>query len=267
MTDPAHGLRNALRERLDSTDHACGVFVSLEDPAVVELAALAGFDFALVDLEHTTFGLATLAGHVRAAKAHAMGVLVRVPDDDAKFILRVLETGADGILVPHVCDRRSAEAAVDAVRYPPIGHRGFYDGTAAAGYFSHGFPDYSGLADHMNRTVVLVCLIEDRAGVEHCEEIVATPGVDAVIVGPADLSLSLGHGDVAEHPTVVDAIERVRSAARQAGVGFGGPVGHPMYKRSATELRAAGDCMLLMSSDCGLLMSALRTAVKAGREA
>jgi 2-keto-3-deoxy-L-rhamnonate aldolase RhmA len=247
-----------MRRLLESPEEVGGVFATLSDPAVVEMLALAGFGFALIDLEHTAIELGVLANHVRAAKQHGLATLVRVADESPKTILRVLETGADGVLVPHVETAEDARAAVEAVRYPPLGHRGFYDGTPAAQYFAHGYATYRELADAANAAVVLGVLIEDGAGVENCAEIAATPGVDLVVVGPADLGFSTGR-TTAGDPVLAEAIDRVRAAARDAGVAFCAPTNHPLYGMSAADLRALGDRIFLAGSDCGALMAGLRS--------
>jgi 2-keto-3-deoxy-L-rhamnonate aldolase RhmA len=253
--------RNRLRELIASGDSACGVFATLTDPAVLEIIALSGADFALVDLEHAPIGLETLTNHVRAARSHHLATLVRVEDCDPKGILRVLETGADGILVPHVDSVETALEAIEAVRYPPLGHRGFYDGTAAANYFAHGFESYGALASEANRSVVLGLLIEDESGVESCGEFVGLPGVDIIFVGPADLGFSLGCSDTPKAPLLISAVDRVRRACRSANVAFCAPAGHPLYGLTAAELLELGDRFVLGGSDVGCMLSGLRAAV------
>lgn len=252
-------MENRLRELLTTSRPASGAFVTLRDPAVLEIVALAGFDFAMIDLEHTAISLESLENLLRAAKAYKLGVLVRVPDVDPKFILRVLDIGTEGILIPHVRDVETVEKAVLAVRYPPVGHRGFYGSARAADYSAHGLATNRELAEELNKSVVLGILLEDQEAIEEAEKIVATPGIDFVIVGPADLSASLGLLDTKKHPTIGAAIERVRNASRRSGVALCLAVEHATYPLTAAEATKMGAQLMLAGLDRGLLLGGFRS--------
>src|ERR1700682_1633027 len=133
-------VRNRLRELLDGDALICGGFTTLADPAIVEMVGLAGYDFTQLDLEHTSLSLERLEDCLRAARAHNLGTWVRVPSLDPKLILRVLSIGADGIMVPDTDSAEQARRAIAALRYPPLGERGFFGASRATDYGAHGFP-------------------------------------------------------------------------------------------------------------------------------
>jgi 4-hydroxy-2-oxoheptanedioate aldolase len=255
-------LRNRLRELIDKKPSALGTFITLGDPVVVELARLAGFEFVVIECEHAGLGLETVQNHLRAARAHELGTLVRVPAGDHGFVQRVLDIGADGVLVPHISDAAAAAHAVSAVRFPPDGHRGMYPASVAAEFGAHGLPGVRELTHALNRNTVLAVMIEESSAVDQIEAIAATRGVDLVVVGPSDLSASLGAIGDPKDPRLADAVRKVFKACREAGVKFGMPVDHGGYKLSAAELREQGAWFLTGGSDSVFLLNAFRASVK-----
>jgi 4-hydroxy-2-oxoheptanedioate aldolase len=256
-------LRNRLRELLDETPRALGTFITLADPAAVELAGLAGFQFVIIECEHAGLGLETVQNHLRAARARGLGALVRVPAGDHGFVQRVLDIGAEGVLVPHISDARAAARAVSDVRFPPDGHRGMYPGSAAADFGEHGLQGVGELTQTLNRNTVLAVMIEEGSAVDQIDAIVATRGIDLVVVGPSDLSASLG---VIGHPTdprLAEAVGKIFKACREAGVKFGMPVEHGGYRLTAAELRDQGAWFLTGGSDSAFLLNAFKASVKA----
>ena len=251
-------MTNVLREKLESGAPIFGTFVTMTDPTAVEVAALAGFDYAIADLEHAAIDIETLQNHMRAARARGIGLLVRVAGNVQHEILRVLEAGAEGIMVPHVATRSDAERAVSAVRYAPIGSRGIYDNTRAGDYSAHGLDGYRAYTERANEEVVLVFLIEDEEGVVNAEQISAVKGVDVIAVGPADLSFSLGLYGSVGHPRIVAAAEQVRAACAQSGVRFALPPDHGTYPVPADQLIANGQVFFFRGSDCGAMLDGMR---------
>jgi len=220
---------------------------------------LAGYDFTIVDLEHTGISLETLQNHFRAARSRNIGALVRVPGNDKATILRIVECGAEGVMVPHISDADAARRAVAAARYAPEGSRGVYDGTPAADYAAHGFPSYKELAEHANREMVVAVMIEDVEGVDRVEEIVSVPGIDLVIAGPADLSFSMGLWGTVADSELGAAIERVRLAAESAGIRFAIPPDHGVYPVPGARQRAEwGMTFHFRGSDANALLDGLR---------
>lgn len=256
-------LRNRLRELLDETPSALGTFITLADPAAVELAGLAGFEFVVIECEHAGLSLETVQDQLRAARARGLGTLVRVPAGDHGFIQRVLDIGAEGVLVPHISDARAAARAAGDVRFPPDGHRGMYPASAAADFGEHGLPGVVELTQTLNRNTVLAVMIEEASAVDQIEAIVATPGVDLVVVGPSDLSASLGVIGQQKDPRLAAAVDRIFKACREAGVKFGMPVEHGGYRLTAAELRDQGAWFLTGGSDSVFLLNAFKASVKA----
>ena len=246
------------RSRLRDGEPLLGSIVTLPVPAVAEVVAGAGFDWLWIDMEHGPLDLLAVEGVLRA-RGMAAGV-VRAPANDPVWIKRILDTGCDGIILPHVNHAADARAAVDAAYYPPRGHRSF--GVARAHGYGTRLQEF--LAGDAPPPAVIV-QIESAAAVAAIDEILAVDGVDAALIGPFDLSGSLGRlGDVA-HPEVAAAIEAVAAAGRARGV----PVG--IFAASAELARAylgRGFSPVAVGVDAMLLSAAagaLRQAVTESR--
>ena len=166
--------------------------VGFSDPAVVEIIAAAGFDGAFIDMEHSAFDMRTVGEMIRVADLCGITPIVRVPENNPKTILRILDAGAQGIQVPHIEGVEGAKRAIAAVRYPPDGERGGAGSTRAAGY--GGVP----WTEHMrtsNEEILLIIMTEDKRGLDEIEEIAALDGVDIISLGPTDISTALGMTD------------------------------------------------------------------------
>ncbi len=188
------------------------LFVKMPSPAEVELAGAVGFDGIILDTEHGTAD--GLEHHLRSADAAGVAALVRVPNADPAPILRALDAGAAGVVVAHVSDAEAARAVVDAAHYPPRGHRGLALTTRAGHYGT------ARLSDHLERAereTVVVVQIEDAEAVARAEEIAAVEGVDLILIGATDLSISLGHPGATDHPEVAAAVRSITAAARARG--------------------------------------------------
>ncbi|WP_254525622.1 HpcH/HpaI aldolase family protein [Natrinema caseinilyticum] len=210
MTDRATG--DDFRTRFVDGE-ALGTWVSIGHPAMVEAAARAGFDFVLVDTEHTEMSLETVAELARAAAAAPgeLGVIVRPAWNDPVRIKRVLDIGVDGIMVPMIDTPEAAKELVRATRYPPDGVRGVASGRAAG--YGQNFVQYVA-EDH--RSLLTIPQIETPTGVENAADIASVAGIDALFVGPADLSASLGVFAEWDAPELGDAMASVIDAGRNA---------------------------------------------------
>lgn len=193
-----------------------GLFCSLPAPAVVEMIGWAGFDFVILDAEHTLVGPSDLAHLLRAAAAVGLPALVRVPSADSGLVAPVLDAGAAGVVIPRVRSKADAEAAMRAVRYHPLGHRGLDAGRATR----YGQSDLGAFVRSADAHVLLAVMVEDREGVEAIDDIVAVPGLDAVLEGAADLSQSLGLPWETGSPAVQDGLERVQEVCAARGLAF-----------------------------------------------
>ncbi|MCY1267772.1 5-keto-4-deoxy-D-glucarate aldolase [compost metagenome] len=207
---------NKLKAALAAGRDVFGLINALPLPLMTEMIGYAGFDFVILDLEHVGVNPQTLENMIRAAECAGITALVRVPWAAPDIILRVLDAGAQGIVVPHVCSRATAELAVASACYHPLGTRGIAGGRTT-GFGTLTLPEY---LERANRELMVVAMIEDREGVEAIDEIVAVPGIDMVLEGAIDLSQSLGVPADAQHPAVQAAIHRVAQACQASGVPF-----------------------------------------------
>ncbi|MEU2202160.1 aldolase/citrate lyase family protein [Isoptericola sp. NPDC019482] len=196
---------------------AVGAWSSMGSPVAAELLAGSGLDVVLVDGEHGPNDLTTVLAQLQATAAYPVATLVRVPSGDPVGLKRVLDLGATNVLVPMVDSAAEAEAAVRAVRYPPAGVRGVGSALARSSRWSR-VPGYLGGADD---GITLVVQLETRAAIDDAAAIAGTDGVDAVLIGPADLAASLGHLGQQDHPEVVDAVLGAIAACRAAGTPAG----------------------------------------------
>lgn len=213
MEIPINRLKQALREQRVQI----GLWLSLGDPTSAEICASAGFDWLLIDGEHTPHDAHSVLAQLRAIAAYpATQAVARVPTADPVVIKQYLDLGVQSLLVPMVDTAEQAAAIVRACRYPPAGERGV--GGARAARWG-GIPDYLNRADEQ---IAVVVQIETKTGLANLEAIAAVDGIDAVFLGPADLAASLGHRGNPGHPAVQSAlstaIDRIRHTGKAAGL-------------------------------------------------
>lgn len=201
---------NRIKKVMSRGQLAIGTYVALSDPQIVEIIGLAGFDAAFIDMEHTGFDLRLIGEMIRAADLAGVTSVVRVPGNDAKLILRILDMGAEGIIVPHVDGLEGAKRAVEAVRYPPMGDRGGAGGSRAARFGTVSWNDH---VSQSNEQILLSVMAEDEKALNEVEAIAALDGVDLVALGPTDLSQAIGVSDPADprlRAKVNEIAERVK---------------------------------------------------------
>ncbi|MBL8382787.1 MAG: 4-hydroxy-2-oxovalerate aldolase [Burkholderiales bacterium] len=210
-----HPLDTRLPEMMRSGRRLRGIFNGLPAPAIVEMCAYAGFAFVIIDNEHGSADLQTTEHMLRAARGSGIIPLVRCLEHD---IPRILDMGASGVQIPMVNTAADAERLVRRVRYPLPGGGGGARGSAfssrAAGYGAFGGPAHTARS---NDGIALVVMIETPEGVDNAGAIAAVPGVDAVFIGPNDLSHSMGHENRWTDAPVQQAIERALKAVAAAG--------------------------------------------------
>ena len=194
-----------------------GTFLQSASPEFLEASAYSGFRFAAVDLEHASFGAETLVHLLRAGEAAGLSMLARVPGLDASCIKKSLDMGASGIIVPNIDIPEQAREAVSLCRFTPEGVRGACPGVRANRYGAGGSEYYAAA----NRRTAVIPLIESPAGVENFDEILRVPGVNAVFLGPIDLSVALGlKGDI-DNPRVKEMLLGCVCRAKAAGIPVG----------------------------------------------
>lgn len=208
--------RNEFKAALGSGKPLFGLINSVPAPLLVEMLGHAGYDFVVLDLEHVGINPETLENLVRAAECAGVTPLVRVPGTKPELIMRVLDCGAQGVVVPHMADAEGASVAAAASRYHPRGSRGITGGRTT-GFGTLSLQDYFALA---NEEILVAVMIEDRRGVANIDAIASVPGIDLVVEGAIDLSQSYGVPGQAQHPEVQRAISHVAERCMAAGKPF-----------------------------------------------
>ena len=250
---------NALKRKLAAGEKAVGLWAGLGSEATLEMAAPLGFDWALIDCEHGVASYEALPGLLRALSGSDTTSLVRVPNkDDSGMFKRVLDMGVEGVMVPQVYNSEDVRAVVSNCRYPPLGERGIAAGRA----HKYGL-DFLPTLQNANEEVFLIVQIETKEAVQSIDEILAVPGLDAVLIGPADLSAALGHTLQFDHPDVAAAFAKVEKAAANAGK----PAG--FYCNSPAEAKARfeqGFSFANICNDATLLFQGYTGALKGMKE-
>ncbi|WP_164234125.1 HpcH/HpaI aldolase family protein [Microbacterium hydrocarbonoxydans] len=244
----------SLRARARAGEKLVGALLRMPSEELVEMLAVAGFDYVLIDCEHGPADVVALRAHIALAAVHGVPVIVRVGEDDRGQILRVLDQGAQGILAPHLDTAADAAGLVDASIYPPTGSRGFAT-YSRAGRFGEVAPS-AHLEWHLDNTLVLG-MIESPAGVRSVDAILATPRLDGILVGPADLAASSGPDD----PPVPQSIAAVHDALARAGSLRMDIVG----SRAAADEAFAGGADLVVYNLAASLMRHLRELASPAR--
>ena len=230
---------NATKAKLLSGETVYGCFVRYPDPGLAEVMGYYGWDFLGFDAEHGALEAGTCENMVRSAELRGVTPMVRVTTNQPHVILRLLDTGAQGLHVPWVNSPSEADAAVQAVKYHPRGKRGLAS-VRAADYAQAG--PLSEYVKQANRETLVVIQIETAQAVEQLPAIAAVKDVDVLFIGPSDLSHSLGVPGETGHPSVKAAMDRVVEVARQARVPFGIMVGSAAQAREWRERGARYLC-------------------------
>jgi 4-hydroxy-2-oxoheptanedioate aldolase len=247
--------RNTFKAALAEGRQQIGLWCSIPGAGVAEALAGCGFDWLLIDTEHTVTDLPTVQAMLAAAAPYPVHCAVRPGWNDAVEIKRLLDAGAQTILVPYVQSAEEAARAVAAVRYPPRGMRGVAAVTRAS--------RFGRVADYLSRADAEVCLlvqVETAAALDRIEEIAAVAGVDGLFIGPADLAASMGHPGRPDHPAVraaiLSAIGRIRAAGKPAGILSLDPA-------LLAAAVAAGTTFTAVETDLSLLLRHARATARA----
>lgn len=232
-----------------------GTWVMSASPIVAEAIGLAGFDWAVIDMEHSPLDLGDVVHVLQAVSGTRMVPVLRVPWNDAVTFKRVLDAGAQTLLVPFVQNADEARAAVAATRYPPTGVRGMAAMSRASRFGTT--PNFLKTA---NDSVAAILQLETPEAVDQLEAIAAVPGVDALFLGPADLSGAMGHPGQLTHPEVMALMTRAVQRCKAVGKPVGTVGGTPEV---VSQYRAIGFDFVAIGSDLGLMMRACQGAIAA----
>lgn len=209
---------NTLRARLKNGENALGTWCVLPSSSSIEVIASTGFDFVIIDMEHGPHSFETGLDMARAAQFHNCSALVRVPGNLDTDILRALEIGSDGVLVPQISSMESARYALRAMKYGPLGNRGFSPFTRSGNWSATGAAER---AQKKNEDTLSVLLVEGIEGINSLDEILTLETLDVVYLGTYDLSQSAGHPGQPNHPEVLKYVEQCVSKIRKSGKAAG----------------------------------------------
>jgi 4-hydroxy-2-oxoheptanedioate aldolase len=207
---------NKTRERLSKgeTVFGCGLQV-YRSPEIARTFAAAGFDYVFIDMEHGSFDLETVQDMIKASVDNGITPIVRVCELLYSLCARLLDTGAEGIILPRVEDPAILKEALSWLRFPPVGKRGYGVNPTMIGYEARGFHE---IIEHQNRNTLAVVQFESTTAVERADELLSIPGLDIIMVGPADLSISLGVPGQFEHPLLVSTVDGLIEKCNRHGV-------------------------------------------------
>ncbi|MHB0857644.1 MAG: HpcH/HpaI aldolase family protein [Anaerolineae bacterium] len=205
---------NALKAKLQRGEVVIGPFMNCSYPAFIEIVGLAGFDFAIIDMEHGPLSVETAEDLCRAASGAGLAPIVRVRKNDPPQIQRALDIGCAGVQVPQIETKGQAEAVVHSAKYAPLGLRGISLFTRAGDYTVFGV---QGITDSLNAQQMVLIHVEGVRGLENLADIVTVPYIDVIFLGPYDLSQSFGIPGQVNDPRVVQGMEKAVGQIRAAG--------------------------------------------------
>lgn len=248
----------SLKQSLKAGNPALGPFVNLSSGALVEIAAIAGFDFVIIDTEHGPLDIPAAEDLCRTAQGAGITPIVRVRENDPPQILRALDIGAAGVQVPQICTKADAEAVVQAAKYVPLGMRGVSPYTRAARYFADG----GAIFERLNEEQMIIVHIEGVEGLENLSDIITVEGLDVIFLGPYDLSQSLGIPGQVHDPRVVDRMSEAAEQINAAGLSVGTFADSP---ETAKKWIDAGVRYVSLSVDTGIYLKGCRDMVQGVR--
>lgn len=207
---------NTTRERLSrgETVFGCGL-QTYRSPEIARTFAVAGFDYVFIDLEHSSFDLQTAHDMIKASLDSGITPICRVGELAYSLVARLLDSGAQGIILPRVEDPASLRESLSWMRFPPVGKRGYGINPTMIRYEARSFPE---IIEHQNLNILAVVQFETRTAMERADELLSVPGMNIAMVGPADLSISLGVPGQFDHPTMVSTIDALVEKCNRHGV-------------------------------------------------
>ncbi|WP_162881183.1 HpcH/HpaI aldolase family protein [Pseudomonas coronafaciens] len=242
---------NTLKSKLGNGQPVYGLISSIPAPATIELIAEAGFDFVIIDMEHVLINPETVENMIRVAESYGLTPLVRVADLNPKTLLRLLDGGAQGIVLPMIESPEQLADAITACKYHPLGRRSLNAGRPGS-FGKHSLAQY---VEAANQQIMVVAMIESAEGVRRAAEIAAVPGLDMILEGAADLSQSLGMPWQIDQPDVQQALSDTWQAAQAAGVAY---CTIPRQPGDAARWLARGVKAFVLGDERGIAFRALQ---------
>jgi 4-hydroxy-2-oxoheptanedioate aldolase len=247
---------NSLKRKLQRGEVVIGPFMNCSYPAFIEIVGLAGFDYAIIDMEHGPLEVETAEDLCRAAQGVGLDPIVRVRKNDAPQIQRALDIGSAGVQVPQIETKADAEAVVRAAKYQPLGMRGVSFFTRAGDYTVYGL---TGITERLNAEQMVVVHVEGKRGLDNLEQILTVPHIDVIFLGPYDLSQSFGVPGQINDPRVVKGMEEATAKIRAAGKWAGTFAGDA---EAAKRWINVGVQYISLSVDVGIFARACRSLVE-----
>lgn len=210
-------MRNIVKEKLARGEQVIGTFFEMGGETAVEALGVSGIDYIVIDTEHGPFDVESAKKFVTVAERHDLTPFVRVKDVTRSSILKMLDIGAQGLIIPCVNTVDEVRDIIAYGKYAPLGQRGFFMARAAAYGEAPFAATVDGYFEHMNAETMLIPQCETKGCLEHIEDITAMDGVDGIFIGPYDLSIAIGKPAAFDDPTFLAALERVLAACQAAG--------------------------------------------------
>ncbi|MGK7875249.1 MAG: HpcH/HpaI aldolase/citrate lyase family protein [Xenococcaceae cyanobacterium] len=248
--------KNQLKRKLKQDEVVIGPFINCPYPAFIEICGHAGFDFAVIDLEHSPLHVLAAEDLCRAADCAGLAPVIRVRKNDGPQIQRALDIGSAGVQVPQIETKEDAEAVVNSAKYSPLGSRGLSFYTRAGVYSAAG----TQITDQMNEESLVVIHVEGKGGVENIKDIVSVPHIDVIFLGPYDLSQSLGIPGQVSDRRVMDLMQSAVQTIRNAGKAAGTFADNPEVAKRWID---AGVQYVGLGVDVGIFLRACEALVKA----
>ena len=246
-----------LRKRVLAGECVYGMMIrQARDPGAPAIYAAAGYDFAFIDMEHGNYSMETVADLIRGAKSAGIAPVIRIPHLETHFISRVLDAGAEGIMVPMTSTKDQAEAIVHYSKYTPLGHRGFGSQTGQTDYKPVKSVEFMKEA---NEHTLIIAQIETQEAVENIDAILGVEGIDVGLIGPNDLSISLGIPDQMNSETLIKAIDRVVERAKKRKKATGIHIGNI---EAIKKWRSKGMTVLAYSTDVSFQYNASKSSLE-----
>lgn len=252
---------NKLKLKLENNEIVIGVWSIISSPTVVEILALSGFDFLILDMEHGVYDQTALDVCIRSCEVAGCAPVVRVPGINPSAVQWALDLGSYGVIVPQITNAASAKTAVSMTKFSPIGSRGYNPFTRFANYDAPSNNHYGKLRNDFGLTSLIV---ETQIALDDLDKILEIQHLDMVYVGVYDLSISLGFEGNTKHPDMVEIVEKTVKKIRSAGKVAGMMVRNKEDVINASKL---GANFLVYSVDSLMLKEAAMDAVKAFKEA
>lgn len=244
-------------------NHSFGTFFELGGRGAMEALSRTGLDYVIIDTEHGCFSEETTADLILAAEKGGLLPYVRIGDIRRPYVLRMLDIGARGLIVPNIRSVEQVRELVDYAKFPPLGRRGYCPNRTTGWGADDWSKDVFGYLEECNRRCRLIPQCETKEALEQIEEIAAIPGVDGIFIGPCDLSIDLGIPLQFESPLLLSAIERILKACKAAGKEayiFAGSM------RDAARWAAMGFDSVTYSLDASVFIQAFQSLVQEFRE-